>query len=683
MRSLLFFCLLLFSGRLYAQYPSQNMTLLANWDVDTLPTVGSAQFQYNDIWGYTDCEGNEYALLGSEGAVHFIQLLPDNTVVERAFYQPGDLVLWRDMKTYHDRAFSMCDSCDEGLVMYDLSALPDTVTVLEQNTESFGSAHNLYVDEAAARLYVVGSNEPDADLFVYDLENLGDTLPDPVRIKLPGGYVHDIHVSNDRAYASHGVNGLYIYDITEPDTFALLGIIEDYPQAGYNHSSWPSADGQFLVMADETFNTSLKMVDISDPADAQLTDLFRSALLAPADTATIVHNPFIRGDYVIASYYHDGVQIFDWSDPTDVQRIAYFDTEPDNTNYGGFTGNWGVYPFFPSGRIIASDMHNGLFVLSADSLMLEPSTLLRAAPPVDTLGRTTLCAGESTALAVALPPDAGVIWQFGERSFATDTLVLDTAGLLFGEVSQRHCRYPLDSVVLRRTIFPDLPLDALETAFCPGDSIVLDLESADYEHLWVVNGDTLNVTGPQISLSDAATVTVSLLRDGCVSEPEDIEVAPHTVVPPTITVQGDTLLVADGGVGFQWYVDGMAIAGATESSYAFPPVTTPTAYFVDVVDENGCTSRSEPVQLVVSTTGLPASDYRIFPNPFDTYIRLDLPGTDVWDIRLIDALGRTVLRGTIASQRPLFTAQLARGSYWMRGVNRRTGASIQTPLRKH
>ena len=49
-------------------------------------------------------------------------------------------------------------------------------------------------------------------------------------------------------------------------------------------------------------------------------------------------------------------------------RIGYFDTH-NQTAFGGpypspaYQGAWGAYPYLPSGRVIVSDMQNGLFVL--------------------------------------------------------------------------------------------------------------------------------------------------------------------------------------------------------------------------------------------------------------------------------------------------------------------------------
>src|SRR5690606_27722698 len=90
--------------------------------------------------------------------------------------------------------------------------------------------------------------------------------------------------------------------------------------------------------------------------EPQTTDyhLFKSQLLEN-NPNSIAHNPFIKGDLCFIAYYHDGVQVFDISDPENIVRIAYYDTY-SNTNYDGYEGCWGVYPFLESGNIIASDI---------------------------------------------------------------------------------------------------------------------------------------------------------------------------------------------------------------------------------------------------------------------------------------------------------------------------------------
>jgi hypothetical protein len=86
---------------------------------------------------------------------------------------------------------------------------------------------------------------------------------------------------------------------------------------------------------------------------------------------SIAHNPYIIGNKAYISYYHDGVQVFDFSDPRHPVKCAYFDTDPLNDNYSGYGGAWGVYPFLPSHHILASDLLNGLYVLNGN----DPSVL--------------------------------------------------------------------------------------------------------------------------------------------------------------------------------------------------------------------------------------------------------------------------------------------------------------------
>jgi hypothetical protein len=60
------------------------------------------------------------------------------------------------------------------------------------------------------------------------------------------------------------------------------------------------------------------------------------------------------------AYYTDGVKIIDASRPSNLVEIGSYDTYlgPD----GGFSGVWGIYPYFPSGLLIASDIQSGLWV---------------------------------------------------------------------------------------------------------------------------------------------------------------------------------------------------------------------------------------------------------------------------------------------------------------------------------
>ena len=70
---------------------------------------------------------------------------------------------------------------------------------------------------------------------------------------------------------------------------------------------------------------------------------------------------YVRDGFLFESNYESGLQIFDTTDPLKPKRVGFFDTYPESNNMG-FNGMWGVFPFFPSGTVIASNEGRGLFI---------------------------------------------------------------------------------------------------------------------------------------------------------------------------------------------------------------------------------------------------------------------------------------------------------------------------------
>lgn len=365
-RFLHFGVLYLLSLPLVAQNVSWNMVRLYQYDDNTLPV--SSGVTYNDCWGYVDPSGNEYAIVGSLQKVFFFNVTNPAAVQLVTSFTPGATSIWRDFKTYGQYAYGSADQGGEGLLVFNLSGLPNTVTMTNY-TNGFQRAHNIFIDVPNGKLYVAGSNTRNNGLIVYDLAANPANPPICASIALPGGYVHDVHVVNNIAYCNHGFNGMYIYNFANCTNPVELGHIVGYPNNGYNHSGWLAPDGDHYVMADETHGSPLKWMDVSDPTDIQITDYFDSNLLGV--TGSIVHNPFILGNLVYTAYYHDGVQVFDASNPNNVVKVAYFDTNTANTNYNDYLGSWGVYPYLPSGRIIASDVNTGFHLLTMPSSYIK------------------------------------------------------------------------------------------------------------------------------------------------------------------------------------------------------------------------------------------------------------------------------------------------------------------------
>ena len=352
-----------------------NMPLLSNWDNDQLPAYNNISF--NEIWGYSDNSGNEFAILGSLRGTRFFDITgalasnpaPISYFVGRDTAANG---VNRDYKTYGHYLYGVCDQGNASLQIFDLSSLPAGVVKVSDNQNIVKTCHTIFIEHD--RIYFSGSRDSSGTPHALVVASLADPLnPTVISVLDPPAfsYVHAAFVRNDTVFLSCGNAGMFVYDYRDPAHPQLIQSFTNYDQQGYNHSAWVSEDGQYLVFTDETHGSGVKLYDISDLSNPILKSIFRSNLLGIVDSlgaaGSIAHNPYIMGRKAFVSYYHDGVQVFDFTDPRHPVRSAYFDTEPLNDNYAGYGGAWGVYPFLPSHHILGSDLLNGLYVLDGNS----------------------------------------------------------------------------------------------------------------------------------------------------------------------------------------------------------------------------------------------------------------------------------------------------------------------------
>ena len=174
------------------------------------------------------------------------------------------------------------------------------------------------------------------------------------------GYVHDIYVRGDTAYCNAGSsNGLQILDFSNLSAVTLLGSLTIYLDKGYNHSGWLHSSGAYYAMADETHGMRVKILDVSDLNNISLIDTVGTNV---DDALSIPHNLIFNGNNLYASFYFDGLYVFNTSDPNNISIAGFYDTSTRPHIDNVYQGCWGVYPFLPSGKILASDMQEGLFV---------------------------------------------------------------------------------------------------------------------------------------------------------------------------------------------------------------------------------------------------------------------------------------------------------------------------------
>ncbi|WP_116105482.1 choice-of-anchor B family protein [Lewinella sp. IMCC34191] len=317
----------------------------------------------NDVWGYVSPDGTEYALMGLDTGIAIISLAnPD--APELIGVTNGVKSVWRDIKTYGEYAYAVADQRNDGLVVIDLSDLPNGFSVNHVRdtvpgfNRPFLRAHNIFVDTARGLAFTAGGdrNINDGGMLIFDLN--ADPWHPPVVGMGPEIYSHDVYVQDGIMYGSELYRGeLAIYDTRDLDNITELGrILTPYQ---FTHNAWTDATGFTLFTTDEVKNASVAAYDITDPADIQLLDEFRP--LTSLNTETIPHNVHVIDDYLSISYYTDGLRVVDASDPTNLVEVANYDTWPGPD--GGFNGNWGAYPFLPSGLTLLSDRSTGLYVI--------------------------------------------------------------------------------------------------------------------------------------------------------------------------------------------------------------------------------------------------------------------------------------------------------------------------------
>ncbi len=348
---ILFVFSLLFSlSPLNAQ--SGGIEVLGNWTNPSLPPHSFGV--YNEVWGIS-VNGHEYGIVGSVRGTHFIDLESDP--LEEVFFIAGrDSIgnnIHRDYHDYNGYLYAVCDEGQSSLQIMDFSDLPNSVKLVYDSDEFFVRSHNIFIDEDNARLYTT-------ETFNWYLSLANPENPTRVNFETTGlkpPRQHDLFVRDNIAYLNCEDNGLWIYDVNDPTDIKLLGNMTSYPNQGYNHSGWLNDEGTHYFLCEETTGADIKTIDVTDFSDLEIKKRFNVG----TPYANLPHNAMITGDYLYISYYYDGLQIYDISDPEEPFRVAFHDTY-DGPN-GGFAGNWGVYSKLPSGRILASDMTFGLFLL--------------------------------------------------------------------------------------------------------------------------------------------------------------------------------------------------------------------------------------------------------------------------------------------------------------------------------
>ena len=336
-----------------------NTNLLYHWEDTTL--VGSTAYNntYNEIWGL-NINGYEFAVIGSTAGSHIFDITNPTNANEVAFIAgayTGPGVIHRD---YHDYNGYLYIVCDEGspstLQIVDISDLPNSVNTVYDSNNLLNRVHNIFIDTATAKLYACATGDA---MEVFSLSNPEN--PTLIHTYNDVGHVHDAYVINDTAFLNCGNDGLRIMDysnVVNPGDLPIeLASFTSYPDAGYNHSGWLTDDGNIYAMQDENHGYDVKILDVSDFSNITVLSTFNSGV----DPNSMAHNGIIKDNLLYIAYYHDGLRVFDITNPSNPVQVNNYDTYLPNDHIS-YRGAWGVYPYLESGNVLVSDMQTGLYV---------------------------------------------------------------------------------------------------------------------------------------------------------------------------------------------------------------------------------------------------------------------------------------------------------------------------------
>ncbi|MEX2283562.1 MAG: choice-of-anchor B family protein [Gemmatimonadota bacterium] len=347
----------------------------------------------NDMWGWADAKtGREYALVGRIEGTSFVDVTdPANPIfVGELLKTPGvPDGTWRDIKVYKDHAFIVADGAGaHGMQVFDLAQLrgltgkPAKRFQPTAHYTRINSSHNIVINEESGFAYAVGASAGGetcgGGLHMIDIREpknpkFAGCFADTATGRRGTGYTHDaqcvMYKGPDPQYRDREIclgsneTMLSIADVTDKANPKAISRAA-YPNPSYTHQGWFTEDHRYFYMDDEgdeiagsVTKTRTLVWDLIDLDDPKLAHEFMGT------SAASDHNLYIKGNLMYQSNYRAGLRIIDISNPLKPVEVGYLDTAPYLEDAPGFSGTWSNYPYFKSGAIGVSSVHEGLFLV--------------------------------------------------------------------------------------------------------------------------------------------------------------------------------------------------------------------------------------------------------------------------------------------------------------------------------
>ena len=208
------------------------------------------------------------------------------------------------------------------------------------------------------------------------------------------------------------------------------------------------------------------------------------------------------------------------------------------------------------------------------------------------------------------------------------------------------------------------------TEFCEGESVILSTTANQSSYDWEITGSATPTT---LAMESGEYFVTVVNQFGCVGVSNSIVVDVTPMLESEITANGNTLTVNPAGTGYQWFLNGDPIPGATGQSYESIQSGN---YYVEYTGDNGCPVVTDLIeftlQVGIDETSI-FDELSVYPNPGkgDFTISGALPSAEDVTIELVNMLGQALQPAIQMSSTSSFTqrmdiSQVANGVYFIR-----------------
>ncbi|MDZ4845888.1 MAG: GDSL-type esterase/lipase family protein [Chitinophagales bacterium] len=211
------------------------------------------------------------------------------------------------------------------------------------------------------------------------------------------------------------------------------------------------------------------------------------------------------------------------------------------------------------------------------------------------------------------------------------------------------------------------------TSVCIGDTVHVSLDSmqnASTYH-WEFSSGSITGSGAyrDVVVADSLVQFFVVPFNGvCGGDTFSGSVLPTTLAPPELMVNENSISTSETHAGYQWYLNGVAIADADENALE---IHASGNYQLEVTDSNGCSAMSSAIYLVWSgVKNLVSEEISIYPNPASGKLFIKCKnGFTSKSISLFNFLGEEIYLTEIVHSTPQIEIDLSRfcpGVYFLR-----------------